>query len=154
MADLSPEDQPDLEFVPAAPDEVPPEYGMPFEEPAGTVNLFLIGLDDPIGNRPALLQLTTPESHDAWGDFTETAQRIAEYGEFSFSSRGERPVPDVAYIPILVDWDHSTGHKVVAADGAIVSAVAVLTVVNRPAHGGWLVHAIGRQVPPEQLPRG
>jgi hypothetical protein len=59
------------------------------------------------------------------------------------------PTPDLAYIGILREVDQAYE---INADTPILVA-AIITVVNRPSRGGWLVHHVGGYVAPEDVPR-
>ncbi len=101
--------------------------------------------------RTALKQLVTPESLDAWGDFSEAAAFLNELPEMAFGSKVNEAVgaPDVVYFKILRDV--TTSYEVV--DEQPINAAAVLTLIWRPERKQWLVHSIGDYSTLENLPR-
>jgi hypothetical protein len=113
--------------------------------------LFCQALEDHVEYRTALFNLTTPESHTAWGDFSDVAAQYAAIEEAGFGSQANFAVgaPDVAYFKILSGVDQS--YQVL--DDQILPFAAVLTLVWRPEQGMWLVHSFGDYLRPEDLPR-
>jgi hypothetical protein len=128
------------------------DIGEPFQTPAGTAAIFLHALNDDLEEyRTALLNLTTPESHAAWGDFSTAAELATHIGHWGISSRGQQPAPDVAYIAVM---SHMGEDNYYALEDTVVMATAVVSLVHRPALGGWLVHAFGKGYrPADDLPR-
>lgn len=152
-ADLPPEDRPSIDIVPIAP-ELADDHalGQPFLEPAGSANLFMLGLADPRRYFNALRNLTTPESWAAWRDYTAAAEMVEqELGEgWSITTRGERVGDDVAYVPLLTGMTEPVYYVL---NETPVLAAAVISLVHRPSLGGWLVHAFGNiRFPPDRLP--
>lgn len=102
--------------------------------------------------RKALLNLTTPESHAAWGDFTEVAQALDNIEDWGTGSMVEKAFgdPDVAYAKVLRGVDR--GYEVL--DDQILEAAAAITLVWRPSFGQWMVNGFGQSLRPEEVPHG
>jgi hypothetical protein len=149
--ELPADDQPSgLGLIPV-PDDWVKLPDKPFVDPAATAECFIFALGDPVYYQQQLIDLTTPESRTAWGDFTAAASYLTDIPNWGLVSRGQRPVPDVAYIAVLRDV---TGFLYADGDVAVEPA-AVISLVDRPELGGWLVHAMGTAyVLPENMPRG
>lgn len=93
----------------------------------------------------------TPESVEAWGDFSEALNALRGL-RISMKLLLAEGAPDVAYVRI-VDTPFST-HP----DMREVPAVYYATLVWRPeiaatSTSSWRVHGIGEAIPPERLPR-
>ena len=99
----------------------------------------------------ALHNLVTPESLDAWGDFSEAAKGLEAIQNPGFGSRANRAhdASDVAYVKILSNIEQS--YEV--TEEQVVLAAAVVTLVWRPEFGQWMVHGLGDHIRPEGLPR-
>ncbi|MDQ1734602.1 MAG: hypothetical protein QOH56_853 [Pseudonocardiales bacterium] len=151
-SDLPLDDQPSGAGLIPVPDGAGAEMGEPFETPAATALLFLQALAEDVHEyRNALLRITTPESWDAWGDFTEAAEMVASLGgEWGIQSRGSLPEPGIAYIALMRDTPTA-----LYVDGDVfINAAAIVSLVHRPALGGWRVHSYGADYwPPDDLPR-
>jgi hypothetical protein len=138
-----------LGLVPIA-DEWVQGPGEPFVDPAGTALCFIQALQDPSAYRQALTNLTTPESREAWGDFSSAAALFAEIANAGLATPGQRPVPDVAYVAVMRDVETA----LYVDGGVMVQSPAVVSLVDRPDLGGWLVHAFDAAfVLPEDMPR-
>lgn len=134
------------EVIPAI--HTQPNLGLPFETPIGTALAFLHALEDRAEFLVALLRLTTPESHEAWGDFSQAEAHLASVGPWSVGTGGQVD-GDAAYIAVFRD---TTGRSYLVTDDVQVAAAVVISLVRRPAHGGWLVHGMGHSIPPEGMP--
>lgn len=152
---LPPEDQPPAEWRRFVSDE---QSGSTLPEPSlldpvSVAHLFFNAVQDHEEYQVALLNLTTPESHAAWGDFSEAAAFLASIDDLGFTSMVNQAVgdPDVVYASILSGV--TQGYEVL--DAQPVKAAAVLTLVRRPDHDGrWLVHQMGPFLLPEEVPHG
>jgi len=120
-------------------------------DPVSVGIMFVTALEDPIGRRRDLELLITPESANAWGDFTEAAAGLATIEDQGFGSIADEAVGalDVRYFKILRGVPD--GYKVL--DDQIIDAAAIVTLVWRPEFGQWMVHAMGDYVRPEHVPR-
>lgn len=127
------------------------DEGAAFRDPAMVAITFLTALSDREQYLPALFNLTTPESHESWGDFSDAAAALAAIEDWGLGSepKAAQGAPDVVYASLLSGVVESFQ---VASDQMIMGA-AVITLVWRPEHGGWLVHAMGDYCPPEDVPR-
>lgn len=154
-ANLPPEDQPPAEWRRFVSDD---ESGSTLPEPSlfdpvAVAHLFFSAVQQHEEFQVALLNITTPESHEAWGDFSEAAAFLASVEDLGFSSMVNQAVgdPGVVYASILSGV--TQGFEVL--DEQIVQAEAVLTIVRRPDHDGrWLVHQMGPPLLPEEVPHG
>lgn len=153
IAPLPPEDRPPAcwrRF--AEPGEA--EAAVPHPDVADPVSvgiMFCEALEDHERYSVALRMLTTPESHPAWGDFSDAACAYREIPEPGFGSRANLALgaPDVAYFKILRNVNRS--YQVL--DDQPIGFAAVLTLVWRPERQQWLVHAMGQSLLPEEVPR-
>jgi hypothetical protein len=152
-ADLPEEDQPaGIGLVPVSMEFATAKDRPLFESPGGTAIGFLAGLDDVHHYYNALRNLTTPESWPAWGDYTEAQDYLRSLGpDWGVGDTGERAAGDdnVCYIAVMRNVPEN-----LYADGEIaIQAAAIITLVNRPSRGGWLVHGIGpTYLLPEEVP--
>ena len=121
------------------------------DDPVAVGILFLKALRDPGQYSNALHNLVTPESLDAWGDFSEAAKGLEAIQNPGFGSRANRAhdASDVAYVKILSNIEQS--YEV--TEEQVVLAAAVVTLVWRPEFGQWMVHGLGDHIRPEDLPR-
>lgn len=122
-----------------------------FTDPVSVSIMFCNGLKDPVYWRNALLNLATPESHNAWGDFSSASEFLRSIEEAGYGSEVNiaEGAPDVAYFKIMRGITQS--YQVL--DAQPVLAAAVLTLVWRPEFNQWLVHSVGEPMRPEELPR-
>ncbi len=154
-SDLPIEDQPPAQwrrFGSTIDDEAAAALPEPaLDNPVSVGLLFCNALEDPAKNRQALEGLTTPESREAWGDFTTAAAALKAIENRGCGSMVNEAAgaPDVCYFKILRGVTES--YQVL--DDQPVALAAVLTLVCRPERGQWLVHSIGDYLGPEQLPR-
>jgi hypothetical protein len=125
--------------------------GPSLRDPLSVGMMFLNALEDHVHHPNALLTLTTPESHPAWGDFSETAEMLRSIDDYGVGSVANRAVdaPDVAYVKVFRGVTQP--HQVL--DEQPVPAAAVMTLVWRPELDRWVVHAMGGSLPPEYVPR-
>jgi hypothetical protein len=137
------------EFVPVAPELFEGDLQEPFADAGATVRIFLSALQDPKAYAVPLRRFSTPESHAAWGDFTEAAAFIAR-SAWTMATPGEQPVPDVTYIGLFRD---TTGKSYYVVKATEVFPAATVTLVHRPSLGGWVVHAMGKRVRADDVPR-
>lgn len=93
--------------------------------------------------------IVTPESREAWGDFSAAAAALA--GDYGINSvaRSWPSAPDVAYVYLM---EHEPKARMITRPEA-VSVPHTFTWVWRPELGGWRLHGIGPGDPPELLPR-
>lgn len=150
---LPPEDRPPAQWRRFTPKEEAAK-AIPEDDPSNPAvvgHRFCEALEDHVYYRNALLNLTTPESHPAWGDFSEAAARYASIEDAGFGTRANyaEGASDVAYFKILSGVDES--YQVL--DEQIVPFAAVVTLVWRPERGMWLVHGMGDYIQPEKVPR-
>ncbi|MEW2610245.1 hypothetical protein AB0937_08545 [Streptomyces sp. NPDC047880] len=100
-------------------------------------------------NLNALRQLCTPESWDAWGDFTQAREMIGNRG---LATRADAPAtgePDVRYAKVVsLDEPGQT----VTSDGDVLVSAHIITMQWRPSDGYWRVHGFGDYIRPEDLP--
>lgn len=150
----SPEDQPPGEWRRFVDDEEAAS-GLPepsLDEPISVAMAFLSALDDPVRYRTALVNLTTPESHQAWGDFSEMAQVLSEIEDWGVASMVDEAVgdSDVVYAKVIRGVDQT--YEVL--EEQVMNVAAIITLVWRPSFGRWMVHAVGDYVKPEDVPHG
>jgi len=151
---LPPEDQPPAEWRRLV-SEAEAQGAVPepsLADPVSVGMMFCEALDDPGHYRTALLRLTTPESHAAWGDFSAAAEGLRAMPNVGFGSMVNEAVgaPDVVYFKVLSDVVES--YQVL--DEQPVSLASIVTLVWRPERGQWLVHAMGGSyVKPDDVPR-
>jgi len=120
------------------------------EEPLLTAFTFLQGIDNRL-SRDEMSATVTPESIDAWGDFSVIRDALAEIGDWGVGSYPE-PAPtasDVAYVKILANVPEVYQQQ----ETASVAIAAWITLVWRPEAGIWLVHAFGNALDPTDVPR-
>ncbi|XVU27442.1 hypothetical protein ACQPZJ_10510 [Actinoplanes sp. CA-054009] len=135
LADLPSEDRPPDQWrrfaEPGEAEAVLPEPRL--DDPVSVGSMFCRALEDHQHYRRALLRLSTPESHAAWGDFSEAARMYADIPEVGFASRANLAVgaPDVAYFKVLGNVDRS--YQVL--DDQPLGMAAVITLVWRPSGG-------------------
>ena len=123
--------------------------------PLSVAAAFLAGVDDPLHFRSGLLNITTPESHGAWGDFEGVKDRLIDHGLASgvkkaLDENGE-PTPDVVYVRFVNMT--GMGDFSYVSDGEVLVDVQVLSMVWRPEVDSWLIHGLGNYIRPEELPR-
>ena len=120
-------------------------------DPVSVGMMFLNALEDHVRYYNALLTLTTPESHPAWGDFSNAAEMLRSIDDYGVGSMANEAVgaPDVAYIKIL----RGVTEPYEVVDAQPVMAAAIMTLVWRPELDRWVVHGIGDSLLPEQVPR-
>ncbi len=120
-------------------------------DPVAVSLMFCNALEDPAHYRNALLNLTTPESHNAWGDFSVAAEFLQSIEDRGYGSMINKAAgtQDVGYFKVLSGATES--YQVLDEQPVLVAAV--LTLVWRPERNQWLVHSIGDPLLPEDLPR-
>lgn len=128
---------------------------LPAWHPALFFDAFRIGMQNFHENSAAIARggFVTPESREAWGDFTAVREFANSHLKISTMARWAIGAPDVAYVR-LVDteaWTSPVGRE-------LPPAAAYATLVWRPeiavAPGSsWRLHAIGAPLPPEEVPR-
>ncbi|MEU8901414.1 hypothetical protein AB0C65_36495 [Nocardia sp. NPDC048505] len=120
------------------------------DPPYLVATLFCEALEDPERNQVALRALVTPESLPAWGDFSTTAAQFSSIQDPGYGSRVDRAfeADDVGYFKILSGVTQS--YQV--TEGQIIACAAVITLVLHRDTGQWMVHSIGEQVRPEEIP--
>ena len=148
------------------PDDLPPDQWRRFtsdaeaqtalpqpspDNPVSVSLMFCEALEQPAQFLTALRALTTPESHDAWGDFEATGAFLRSIPDRGYGSVANpaHDAPDVCYFKILGGVVQS--YEVL--DDQVVEAAAILTLVWRPEYGSWLVHSIGIPLRPDDVPR-
>jgi hypothetical protein len=92
-----------------------------------------------------LRAMVTPDSVDAWGDFSGVRDLPADA---AMTTRVDSPALGVAYVRFVAD----PGQVLVADRPTMISPRAAATLQYRPESGRWLVHAVGHYVLPEDLP--
>jgi hypothetical protein len=92
--------------------------------------------------------LITPESRGQW-DLADIRDRTENSG---IASGVSKPSYDVAHVKIIADII-SAGGPLRVADGPMLVEARIVSLVLRPELGGWRVHAFGRPLEPDQLPR-
>lgn len=129
------------------------------EDPAASTGLmFCNALAERKTYLNALNNLVTPESREAWGDFSEAADFLDSVSDAGFGTKADRAFGDnkVAYFKILSNIP--TSIRVIDEQPVLIRAV--LTLVYRhnvPVYNGgsgWLVHGLGQMIRPEELPHG
>lgn len=123
--------------------------------PLAVASAFAAAVENPEQYRVALLNLTTPESHEAWGDFSSIAPKLVDYGLASgvyqaLDDKG-RATPDVVYVRFVNMA--GMGDFSYVSDGEVLVEARVLSMVWRPEVDSWQIHGIGGYVLPEELPR-
>lgn len=153
-SNLPPEDQPPAQWYREAADEEAldalPEESL--TDPVSVGVMFCNALvDDHVHYRTALSNLVTPESLEAWGDFSEPAAFLKGLPDMGYGSMVNEAVgaPDVVYFKII--GDVPTSYQVI--DAQPIEVAAVLTMVWRPEYNQWLIHSIGEYLQPEEVPR-
>jgi hypothetical protein len=153
MTNLSAEDLPPTEWRRFASEEEAaanlPEPSL--DDPVSVGIMFCNALEDPVQYRNALLRLVTPESRPAWGDFGEASRFITSIEDLGYGSRTEPAAGDdnVHYFKIMQGITQS--YEVL--EDQVVFLKGVLTLVWRPKHRQWMVHAIGGgYTRPEDVP--
>ncbi|MEZ2390868.1 hypothetical protein AB6813_15255 [bacterium RCC_150] len=126
--------------------------GPDLQDPTVVGYLFCDALGSHEEYRSALMRLVTPESVEAWGDFSEAANYFKSIPDVGFGSIADRALGDdnVAYFKLLGGVTESFQ---VLSDQIMIGA-AVLTLVWRPEFGEWRVHGIGDPLLPERVPHG
>jgi hypothetical protein len=127
---------------------------LPDWHPSLFVDVFRVGLQNFNESTEEIARggFVTPESADAWGDFT-AARKIANSRlKISMTALWGIDAPDVAYVR-LVDTDEWR-----APDLGAVPAAAIVTLVWRPEiaivpGSSWRIHAIGEPLHPIDVPR-
>jgi hypothetical protein len=128
---------------------------LPGWHPAMIVDVFRTGLE--FENRAARQKVlgegfVTPESVEAWGDFSR-AQALFNTGlRISTTPWWGRDAPDVAYVRLVETDAHF------APQAAGIPATAHVTLVWRPEIAvvpgtSWRLHHIGDPIHPDQVPR-
>lgn len=155
MPSLPPEDQPPEEWRRFTTDEEAaaalPRDG-DLTNPVQVALLFCDALDDPSHYRNALLRLTTPESHGAWGNFAEAARFLSSIKDLAYGSRVNEAVgaPDVVYFKLI----ENGGPSYQIVDAQPIPVAGLITLVWRPEYDGWKVHAMGAgPALPDDVPR-
>lgn len=121
-------------------------------DPYAVAVLFLQCLEDHHQYLNALENLITPESRNAWGDFSEAAAILASIEDYAVGSKPEPAFgdPHVCYANVLRGV--TTSFEVI--EEQLIMAAAAITLVWRPELlGMWRVHAFGAgTVPPDLVP--
>lgn len=130
------------------------EPKLPPEDPMNAAFIgimFCKALRNPVEYQTALTQLVTPESLNDWGDFAAAGELLESIPEVGFGTLTNQAygAPDVRYFKIL----SGVGDAYMVVDEQPVMAAALLTMIWRPEHGRWMVHAMGDSLLPEHLPR-
>lgn len=117
-------------------------YGM--NHPWTRARIFLITVAQPAENLDVLSAIVTPESAPRWGDFTAASALLESWPNWSIYqvAHVHPQALDVAYVRI----DRHDPLKPAWQYGA-------LSFVWRPEAGAWLLHAMGPELSPEELPR-
>jgi hypothetical protein len=150
-----PDDQPPAEaFRPSTEEDVRnhlPEDDTSMQDPVALGIMFCDALDEYQDFPDVLARLVTPESLEAWGDFSEASAGLARIGQRGYGSNADRAMGDndVAYFKIFSGVNESFR----AIGDQIISAAAIVTMVWRPELGEWRVHQIGNYAKPEDVPR-
>lgn len=120
------------------------------DEPHLVASLFCEALGDPEQNQVALRALVTQESLEAWGDFSTAAEMLASIEDAGYGSKVDRAyeADDVGYFKILSGVTQS--YQVQGEQ--FVNAAAIITLVWHRDAERWMVHSIGQQVRPEDIP--
>lgn len=121
------------------------------DEPFFTVQAFVSGLHDDSTPSEVLRSAVTPESVEAWGDFSGVREYLKSLGDWGVGSypAPAAGAPDVAYVKVLRDVPQT--YRQTTDEMLLVPAV--LTLVWRPEVGFWLVHSIGEPADPSVLTR-
>ena len=127
------------------------------ENPAFIGGVFLSNLG-PDGDDEILSQLITPESVDAFGDFSVARTMVAAEKDTGIGSLANRPegASDVAYMKLILNMHDQLlpGTESLIVSGAETLARAfIASLVWRPERGMWLVHSFGDYARPEEMPR-
>ena len=128
-------------------DDAMVEYvALPEGHPVKVAHTFWHAIRD--SDTALLPHLITPESRKGWGNFDDAARAMLLHIEnmgLGAHARSLDGIDDVCYIAAYADITR----------GGIYdqSPTAYLTLIDRPEHGGWLIHAFGPAVPPALLPR-
>lgn len=120
------------------------------QHPSFTAMALMSVMAHPADHVDALHSVVTPESTPAWGDFSETAAMLEEFGNWGVgpvTAAAER-APDVAYVRILRGVTATYQQQ----GDALIEVSAVITLTWRPEVGFWLVHGIGPAFLPADLP--
>lgn len=151
---IDPMDDPGGGFQPVSQQEMRaqiPEFDLSNPLSVGILFLQMLSMDL-VFYRQALLNVTTPESWPAWGDFSEVADMVRD---LAFSTTIEHPrdgvgniADDVAYVKLFEGFD---GAFVVR--GEYVIPGKIISLVWRPEYDRWMVHGVGWPLLPEELPR-
>lgn len=98
-----------------------------------------------------LVAFVTPESRDAWGDFSAAREAFREIESPGIGSQA-RPAegsPDVVYVKVL----DSVAEPHLVHSPTPVVVPGVFTLVWRPELDRWLIHGFGEYLLPEAVPR-
>ncbi len=149
MMQLPPEDRPQgLGLVPATPEEAM-EHAFRENPPGSPWRVgyaFYMALTRKSGLRLDLVRnLVTPESLDAWGDFSSSRELLKGT---SITTLADTPAPGVAY----VRYPSDRGQTLRADTDTMIMVRAVATLQYRPELGEWRVHQLGEYCHPDHLP--
>jgi hypothetical protein len=100
-------------------------------------------------DRGTLRKVCTPESWDAWGDFSDAVEAIAGRG---LATRADPPgtgEPGVRYAKLVELPDPNQSMQ---STGEIMVPALIITLQWRPTDGYWRVHGLGDYIRPEDLP--
>lgn len=146
----SPDGKPINTLVQVDDDEALRDAGPASEDnPVAVGAAFLSAVTEADGPHLNFLRgLVTPESRDAWGDFSEVAEGLSGCG---ITSRVESVPddPDVVYVKYVTD----PGVALVTLEETAILVRALGTLVRRPSCGGWRVHGVGERLEPHRVPR-
>lgn len=127
---------------------------LPAWHPSLFVDAFRVGLQNFNESTEAIARggFVTPESVDAWGDFTAAREIASSSLKISMTALWGIGAPDVAYVR-LVDTDEWR-----ATDMRAVPAAAIVTLVWRPKIAiipgmSWRIHSVGVPLHPDEVPR-
>jgi hypothetical protein len=145
--------------MPATDEAALADLGEPsLDHPVHVVMMFHNGAQDPVHWNNLLHNLTTPESWDDWGDFSNVAEFLSGYAvatgvRYALGDDFE-PVDDVAYVKLIPDSVFGA-ETVIVNQELLVADAQIVTLVRRPdlPGGGWRIHRIGIEALPEELPR-
>ncbi|RUQ07003.1 hypothetical protein D8M34_05905 [Microbacterium sp. HSID17254] len=123
---------------------------LPPNHPVNLARVFFHGVRDESLDRSILDRMVTPESKDAWGDFSATRETMRSIEGPAIGSLANTALgaDDVVYVKIL----SGVGEGYTTNTMADVEAM-VFTFVWRPEADLWQIHQFGELVHPENLPR-
>jgi len=118
--------------------------------PMTTAFAFYTAVTDEKGpDLKSLRLICTPESWDAWGDFSEVVEVIGDGGLASRATPPGSGESDVRYAKVVALEDPNQS---VRSDGDNLIYGKIITMQWRPNDGYWRVHGFGDYILPEDLP--